>query len=133
MKKIITVLIAFLFLLGCKKDHPKDINLKFTYVPEGASNTVRQQFNRDLEHVDSRKTVKGIEITVDKYVTGGIPYYGKARVVNDTLYLDYWTNIDEMFIPSVIVPSRFKYEIVDIPYKVLQFNFLGNKFKPRKK
>lgn len=130
MRKIITIVITILFFTACKNKQPENINLKFTYISEGASENLKQQFNRESEFVNSRKTSKGIEITVDKYVTG-IPYYGKARVVNDTLYLDYWTNINQTYIPSVLVASRFKYEIVDIPYKKIKFNFLGNKFKSK--
>lgn len=119
-----------MFFAACKNKQPENINLKFTYISEGAAENLKQQFNRESEFINSRKTSNGIEITVDKYVTG-IPYYGKARIVNDTIYLDYWTNIDQMYIPSVLVASRFKYEIVDVPYKKIKFNFLGNKFKSK--
>ncbi|UOK41621.1 MULTISPECIES: hypothetical protein [Flavobacterium] len=127
MKKLVLTLFIFSALVGCEHNKPKDLNVKFTYVAEGASATFKNQFTKN-EKINTQKTEKGIEITVDKYVTG-IPYYGKAEIINDTLILNYWTNIDSKMIPSVIIPSRFKYEILDVPYKEIKFNYLGNKYK----
>jgi len=127
MKNILITITVTLLLTACKSERTEDINLSFTYISSVDSDDSKQPLNFDSEISNTRKTDKGIEITVEKYVTG-IPYYGKARISNDTLYLDYWTNIDEMNIPSVIVPKIFKYEIVDVSYKAIKFNFLGNKF-----
>ena len=109
---------------------PKDLNIKFTYSEQGAKNTLKNISDSEAEIIKTKKTEKGIEITVDKIVTG-IPYYGKARISNDTLFLEYWVNIDENEIPSVAVPLRFKYEINEVEYKIVKFNFLGNKFKSK--
>jgi hypothetical protein len=131
MKKNLLSLIIFTILISCYNKQPKEININFTYSEKGAKNSFKYIYDSEVEFVKTKKTEKGIEISVDRIVTG-IPYYGKARISKDTLFLDYWVNIDEDQIPSVAVPLRFKYEIAEVEYKIIKFNFLGNKFKSRK-
>jgi hypothetical protein len=127
MKNILLSIIT-LFLFSCKSDKPKDINLKFSYTDSEMPSNSNGPTDMSLELIDSKKTSNGIEISVRKYVTG-VSYFGKARVKNDTLYLDYWININEMEIPSLAVCLEFKYEILEVPYKEIKFNYLGNKYK----
>lgn len=131
MKKYILSLIIFTILISCNNKQPKEINIKFTYSEEGVNNSFKNIRDSEVEFIKTKKTEKGIEISVDKIVTG-IPYYGKARISKDTLFLDYWVDIDEDQIPSVAVPLRFKYETLEVEYKTIKFNFLGNKFKSKK-
>lgn len=129
-KYILLLLIIFTILISCNNKQSKKINIKFSYSEEGANNSFKNIRNSEVEFINTKKTEKGLEIGVDRIVTG-IPYYGKARIYKDTLFLDYWVNIDEDQIPSVAVPLRFKYEIIEVEYKTIKFNFLGNKFEKR--
>ena len=81
----------------------------------------------------SKRTDKGITVTVDKHVTGSVKYYGKAKVINDSLYLYYWINMDPYDISAVRIPKRFKYELHNTAYKGIKFEFLGNQFDSIKK
>ena len=128
MKNIIFVIFVAFSLFSCEENNHKKLNLIFTYIPEGGKETLKNQNNTNFELINSEKVKNRIIITVDKFATGGIPYYGKAKVLNDTLCLEYWTKIDEGQIPSLILPSKFKYEINDIEYKGLKFIYAGNKF-----
>lgn len=131
MRKIIILIITLANLISCKENNKDELNLKFKYISEGASEKLKKQNNVELELIDSEKNNGRITISIDKYVTGGIPYYGKARILNDTLYLEYWTDIDEDQIPSLILASKFKYEIDNIKYKTVKFKYLGNMFQEK--
>ena len=131
MKNVIIKFFTILTLLSCKNTQKEYLNLKFTYISNGGSEVLKNQNNTEFEFIKSKIKANRIEISIDKFATGSIPYYGKARVINDTLYLEYWTNIDEKLIPSISTASKFKYEINKVNYKIIKFNFLGNKFKQK--
>lgn len=132
MKKNLFLIIALSYLISCKKNNQNELNLKFNYISSGASEKLKRQNNTELELINTEKNNDRITISIDRYVTGGIPYYGNARIINDTLYLEYWTDIDENQIPSLILPSKFKYEVNDTKYKTIAFKYLGNKFLEKK-
>jgi hypothetical protein len=120
-----------MLLIGCEKKQSNDINVKFSCEENQSRDNVINSSNIDTEIITVKEIELGKEITVNKLVTG-VKYYGKARVFKDTLYLDYWCKVDENEIPSIHVPMKFKYEINDVEYKIIKFNFLGNKIKTLK-
>lgn len=122
-------LIIFLLLTNCVKKELKNINIKFSSKEAFDSGYLKRNESKTAELITSKKTKKGIEIIVEKHETGGLKYYGNAKVINDTLFLYYWIKTDPMDISAVLIPKRFKYEIRNVSYKQIQFENLVNKFK----
>ncbi|MRX66896.1 hypothetical protein SAMN06265349_102822 [Flavobacterium resistens] len=129
MKHIFFNLIILLLFTSCEKKEPKNINIKFSSEEAFDSDYLKRNESQTAELITHKKTEKGIEIIVEKYETGGLIYYGDSKIMNDTLFLYYWINTDPMDISAVLIPKRFKYEIKNVSYKQIKFEYLGNKFK----
>ncbi|TDW46437.1 hypothetical protein EV144_106105 [Flavobacterium sp. 270] len=128
--KYILLPILFLFLsIGCKNKRTEDINIRFTHKEAFDSDYLKRNESQKAEKITAKTKEKSIEITIEKYETGGLNYDGKAKIANDTLYLYYWINMDPMDISAVLIPKRFIYEIKTVEYKQIKFEYLGNKFK----
>lgn len=133
MKYISPTVLILLLLIGCQKNEPKDININFSSREAFDSKYLESNENSKAELIISKRTDRGITVTVNKHVTGSVKYYGKAKVINDSLYLYYWINMDPYDISAVRIPKRFKYELHNTAYKGIKFEFLGNKFDSIKK
>lgn len=129
MKYIFCVLIVLFLFTGCKKNELENINIKFTHQEAFDSNYLKRNENKTAELIITKKTKKGIQIIVEKYETGGLKYYGNAKIIKNTLFLYYWINIDPMDISAVLIPKRFIYEIKNVSYNQVKFEYLGNKFE----
>lgn len=129
MRRIFFISIILLLLANCVKKESKDFNIKFSSEEAFDSGYLKRNESKTSELITSKKTKSGIEIIVEKYETGGLKYYGDAKVINDTLFLYYWINTDPMDISAVLIPNRFKYKIRNVSYKQIQFEYLGNKYK----
>lgn len=129
MKYIFSALIIIFLFTNCKKNKLENINIKFIHQEAFDSNYLKRNENKKAELIVTKKTKKGIEIIVEKYETGGLKYYGSAKVIKNTLFLYYWINVDPMEISAVLIPKRFIYEIKNVSYKQVKFENLGNKFK----
>lgn len=133
MKYLLSTVLFVLLLNGCKENESKDINIKFSSREAFDSQYLKRNENSKAELIISKRTNQGITVTVDKYVTGSVKYYGKAKVINDSLYLYYWIDMDPYDISAVRIPKKFKYELHDVKFKGIKFEFLGNKFDSLKK
>jgi hypothetical protein len=129
MKYIFCALIVLFLFTGCKKNELENINIKFTHQEAFDSNYLKRNENKKAELIITKKTKKGIQIIVEKYETGGLKYYGNAKIIENTLFLYYWINIDSMDISAVLIPKRFIYEIKNVSYNQVKFENLGNKFE----
>jgi hypothetical protein len=126
MRYIFFTLIILLLSTNCVKKELKDINIKFSSEEAFDSDYLKRNESK-AELITSKKTKK--EFIVEKYETGGLKYYGDAKVINNTLFLYYWINTDPIDISAVLIPKRFKYKIRNVYYKQIQFENLGNKYK----
>lgn len=129
MKCIFTAFLIFFLFANCKRNELENINIKFTHQEAFDSNYLKRNENKKAALIITKKTNRSVKIIVEKYQTGGLKYYGNAKVIKDTLFLYYWINIDPMDISAVLIPKRFIYEIKNVSYKHIKFENLGNKFE----
>ena len=112
MKYTVSLVIIFFLLISCKKNDSENIIVNFSYRDAFDSNYLKRNENKRAELIISKKTNKGILVTVDKYVTGGIKYYGNAKVINDFLYLFYTFFIGLIWIHMTYRPFSFQKNLI---------------------